>query len=163
MSALQSSGESIPAGLQGIRPATTADIYDIYMLNCACFIEAWSVMALGMWQERGDSLDVVYSVDGGLAAYYLGQDVLDEVHIMQLAVAQPFRRMGLARYLMQYEIDRKRAAGMCRMLLEVRLSNRAAQRLYAGLGFREVGLRKEYYAPVEGRPAEDALLMTFDL
>ncbi|MDQ6986606.1 MAG: hypothetical protein Q9M25_02235 [Mariprofundaceae bacterium] len=72
--------------LQAIRPATTADIYAVYKLNCQSFSEAWSVMALGMWQERGDDLDVCYDENNCLAAYYLAQDVLDEVHIMQIAV-----------------------------------------------------------------------------
>jgi len=149
--------------LAPIRPADTGDIYDIYMLNCQSFIEAWSLMALGMWQERGDDLDVLYTADGVLAAYYLGQNVLDEVHIMQLAVAPQFRRLSLGQRLMQHEIQRKRAAGMKQMLLEVRESNRAARRLYASLGFEEVGRRSGYYAPVDHHPPEDALLMDFRL
>ena len=150
-------------GLAPIRAAGSNDIYDIYMLNCKSFIESWSVMALGMWQERGDDLDVWYSEDGQLAAYYLAQNVLDEVHIMQLAVAPQFRRLSLGSRLMQYEIERKREAGMAQMLLEVRESNRAAQRLYAALGFKQVGRRNGYYAPVDHHPPEDALLMTFAL
>jgi ribosomal protein S18 acetylase RimI-like enzyme len=46
----------------------------------------------------------------------------------------------------------------------VRLSNEAAQALYAGLGFAVTGRRKEYYTPLPGsREREDALLMTFAL
>jgi ribosomal-protein-alanine N-acetyltransferase len=40
--------------------------------------------------------------------------------------------------------------------LEVRAHNDAAIALYAGEGFRTVGVRKNYYE----RPREDALLMT---
>lgn len=149
--------------LADIRPAVVDDIYAVYMLNCKSFLEAWSVMALALWQQRGDDLDVWYTHDGKLAAYYLGQNVLDEVHIMQIAVESSFRRCGLGRRLMQYEIERKRKAGMKRMLLEVRRSNTVAQHLYQSLGFRIVGGRKGYYAPVNGQPAEDALLMSFKL
>lgn len=149
--------------LTDVRPATTADIYAIYKLNCASFIESWSVMALGMWQERGDDLDVCYDNDGNLAAYYLGQDVLDEVHIMQLAVAPQFQRQGLGSRMMRYEIERKRTAGMKKILLEVRASNRAAQKLYTSLGFKNDGCRESYYASVDGLPPEDALLMSFEL
>ncbi len=161
MAARETSDTYLPASLTDIRPAGTSDIYDIYMLNCKSFIESWSVMALGMWQERGDDLDVWYDTDGNLAAYYLGQDVLDEVHIMQLAVAPQFRRQGLGSRLMQYEIERKRKADMREMLLEVRASNRAAQKLYTALGFKLVGRRDGYYAPLENHPPEDALLMRF--
>ncbi len=155
----------IPAipDLAAIRPAIVDDIYAVYMLNCQSFLEAWSVMALALWQQRGDDLDVWYTRDGELAAYYLGQNVLDEVHIMQIAVESRFRRCGLGQRLMQYEIERKREAGMKQMLLEVRCSNAMAQQLYHSLGFRVVGRRKDYYAPVHGQPAEDALLMSFKL
>jgi len=163
MSARQTTDDDIAASLADIRPAGTNDIYDIYKLNCDAFVEAWSVMALGMWQERGDTLDVWYNKDGKLAAYYLAQDVLDEVHIMQIAVAPECRCEGVAHRLMQYEIERKREAGMASMHLEVRASNRAAQKLYASLGFQQVGQRIDYYTPVEGLPAEDALLMSFRL
>lgn len=155
----------IPAAptLQDIRPAIVDDIYAVYMLNCRCFLEAWSVMAFALWKERGDDLDVWYTDKGELIAYYLGQNVLDEVHIMQIAVEPRFRRCGLARRLMMYEIERKRAAGMRQMQLEVRCSNTAAQCLYSSLGFHAVGKRRNYYAAVAGRPAEDALLMNFTL
>jgi len=149
--------------MQAIRAATTLDIYAVYQLNCASFSEAWSVMALGMWQERGDDLDVWYDENNKLAAYFLAQDVLDEVHIMQLAVAPSLRRSGLGQRLMQYEIERKRCKGMHVMQLEVRASNTAAQRLYSGLGFEIVGQRNGYYSPTESLPAEDAILMNFIL
>jgi len=150
--------------LQAIRPASTADIYAVYKLNCQSFSEAWSVMALGMWQERGDDLDVCYDENNRLAAYYLAQDVLDEVHIMQIAVAPECRRTGLAKRLMQYEIERKRRHGMASMLLEVRASNTPAQALYLSLGFTVIGTRKNYYTPTPDVPlGEDAVLMTFML
>jgi len=150
--------------LQAIRPASTADIYAIYKLNCASFSEAWSVMALGMWQERGDDLDVCYDENNRLAAYYLAQDVLDEVHIMQIAVTPDFRRKGLAKHLMQYEMDRKCRQGMASMLLEVRASNTPAQALYLSLGFTVVGTRKGYYSPSSDIPlGEDAVMMSFSL
>jgi ribosomal-protein-alanine N-acetyltransferase len=50
-------------------------------------------------------------------------------------------------------------AGARLVTLEVRASNRAAQQLYAKLGFIEVGLRRAYYQD----NGEDALLMTLFL
>jgi ribosomal-protein-alanine N-acetyltransferase len=46
-------------------------------------------------------------------------------------------------------------AGARTAYLEVRESNVAAQRLYAGFGFREVGRRRRYYQ----RPVEDAVVL----
>ena len=44
------------------------------------------------------------------------------------------------------------------MTLEVRVSNRSAQELYARLGFRSAGVRPRYY--MDNR--EDALIMWLD-
>jgi ribosomal-protein-alanine N-acetyltransferase len=46
-------------------------------------------------------------------------------------------------------------------LLEVRMSNTAAYKLYTKLGFDEVGLRKGYYPARHGR--EDAIILARDL
>lgn len=43
--------------------------------------------------------------------------------------------------------------------LEVRVSNFVAINLYEKLGFKKVGVRKEYYNPVGDEPGEDAYTM----
>ena len=45
------------------------------------------------------------------------------------------------------------------LTLEVRRSNIAAQRLYLRAGFREAGVRKNYYT----QPVEDALILAKSL
>lgn len=52
-----------------------------------------------------------------------------------------------------------RALGASRVELEVRVSNRAALRLYGRLGFAEDGRRPGYYC----NPEEDAVLMSLEL
>ena len=61
---------------------------------------------------------------------------------------------------MMWSRDRaSQALGMA--LLEVRPSNIAGYRLYTGLGFDEIGIRKNYYPAARGR--EDAILLARDL
>lgn len=43
--------------------------------------------------------------------------------------------------------------------LEVRVSNVVAQNLYKKFGFKQVGIRKEYYSAQNGHAAEDAYTM----
>ena len=57
--------------------------------------------------------------------------------------------------LMEYVLDDAATAGAVRATLEVRRSNVAAQRLYAGLGFSTRGVRRLYYT----NPEEDALIL----
>lgn len=80
---------------------------------------------------------------------------------MQIAVAKPFLRQGVAEAISRFLIDSR--SDITLILLEVRVSNRAARGLYTKLGFREIGLRKNYYAPDASGFSEDALLMELKL
>jgi ribosomal-protein-alanine N-acetyltransferase len=59
--------------------------------------------------------------------------------------------------MLEYLVDRARAAGMSEAFLEVRPSNTAAIRLYQSMGFEQVGIRRGYYQAVGGR--EDASVL----
>ena len=52
-----------------------------------------------------------------------------------------------------------RPVGARRTFLEVRRSNVPAQRLYETLGFKETGVRKNYYS----HPEEDALVLSLEM
>jgi ribosomal-protein-alanine N-acetyltransferase len=73
-----------------------------------------------------------------------------EREILNLAVAVQFRRLGIARALLENEL--KRAA---EVFLEVRRSNAPAIQLYKTAGFIEVSQRCAYY----DNPVESAIVM----
>ena len=81
--------------------------------------------------------------------------VVDEVHVLSVAVASAQRRRGVARSLLNAVLRDETASGARTALLEVRASNLAARAFYASTGFVAVGQRPRYYAN-----GEDALLMT---
>lgn len=81
-------------------------------------------------------------------------DVAGEGEIANVAVHPKFWRQGVARALMQTALDKAAQLGLTRVLLEVRASNQAAQRLYHSFGFIEDGRRPRYYSN-----GEDAILM----
>lgn len=83
----------------------------------------------------------------------------DEVHIVTIATHPDYRRCGLGEHLLLQMIEQVRSQGAGLVTLEVRFSNKAAQQMYAKLGFVEVGLRRAYYQD----NGEDALLMTLFL
>jgi len=87
--------------------------------------------------------------------------LFDEAEILDVAVSPDWRRRGVARALLE-KLLAGLPADIRRVLLEVRASNRAALSLYRKLGFREDGLRKNYY-PVESGARESALLMSLSL
>ena len=90
---------------------------------------------------------------------YVGyRAVLDEMHVMILAVAPTWRRRGIAQHMLSEAMEQARQADCARALLEVRASNVGAQELYYRLGFAPVGVRPKYYQ----RPSEDALILWRD-
>jgi ribosomal protein S18 acetylase RimI-like enzyme len=74
-----------------------------------------------------------------------------EREIVNVAVAPSYRRLGIARRLIEAELEGSRGA----RFLEVRESNAAAIRLYRSLGFVPTGRRENYYQD----PPEAAIVM----
>lgn len=84
--------------------------------------------------------------------------VVDEAHISTLAVATSQRGHGLGELLLLALLYESIALQAVTATLEVRVSNKGAQALYAKYGFDTVGWRKRYYTDNQ----EDALIMTVD-
>ena len=140
-----------------LEPARADDLAEIVTLERASYSHPWSEASLReaiLNQTRYRTL-VLRAGDLRVRAYCIGQHVADELHLHNVAVAEPLRRRGLARQLLERLLAEGRSAGLRVALLEVRESNLAARRLYEGLGFEEVGHRRGYYAS----PVEDALLL----
>lgn len=95
----------------------------------------------------------VMLIEGRIAGYGGYWQVLDEGHIVSLAVHPGYRRQGLGRAALQFLIDEMKQYAIVKILLEVRRSNVGAQRLYASYGFVVNGVRPQYYQD------EDAVLM----
>jgi len=93
-----------------------------------------------------------------VVAYCAYRVVVDEMHVMDVAVAPRWRRRGLARWLLGFCLLRAARDGAVRALLEVRAGNAAARSVYGGLGFSEVGRRRDYYTA----PLEDAVILSLD-
>lgn len=94
-----------------------------------------------------------------LAGYLIMWVVVDEAQIQNIAVHPDLRGRGVGRVLLRQGLKEASRRGATWASLEVRPSNLAARRLYASLGFEEMGRRRGYYQP-EG---EDALLLNAEL
>jgi [ribosomal protein S18]-alanine N-acetyltransferase len=81
--------------------------------------------------------------------------MVDEAHITTIAVRPGLRHRGLGEMLMINLAEASATAGAARMTLEVRVSNREAQKLYEKFTFKEEGVRRRYYSDNN----EDALIM----
>jgi [ribosomal protein S18]-alanine N-acetyltransferase len=92
--------------------------------------------------------------DGAVAGYLITQWVMDEVHVLNVAVAKEMQRRGIAARLMRFIQMKARHSGMRDLFLEVRVSNSPAITLYQRFGFQALATRKKYYSD-----GEDALVM----
>jgi [ribosomal protein S18]-alanine N-acetyltransferase len=91
--------------------------------------------------------------------FLIGWHVADELHVLNIATAPPMRRRGVALALMGVALRYAAAQRIRILILEVRRSNRAAIKLYRGLGFTAMGVRHGYYAD----NGEDAIEMMLAL
>ncbi len=84
--------------------------------------------------------------------------MVDEAHIINIAVRESHRGRGLGELLLISSIDMAARLKAGVVTLEVRVSNTIAQNLYSKYGFTQRGTRKKYYTDNN----EDALIMTTD-
>ena len=82
--------------------------------------------------------------------------MVDQAHIVAIAVREDYRRQGLGELLLSESIDLALSNGQESVTLEVRRSNESAQALYEKYRFIKVGVRRRYYTDNK----EDALIMT---
>ncbi len=82
--------------------------------------------------------------------------VMEEAHVVIIGNRPGDRRKGIGELLLIAALEAGIARGSRVVTLEVRSSNEIARTLYHKYGFREVGVRKRYYADNN----EDAVIMT---
>lgn len=129
-----------------LRPASAGDAAVLARLAGAALPEAWPEAEFARALARPETRAWLAPPERGFA---LGQLVADEAELLAIAVAEAERRRGLGRALLAAFLDGLRVEGVRRVSLEVRGSNRAAQRLYAAFGFAAAGERKRYYSDGE--------------
>ena len=102
-----------------------------------------------------------YRVGARLLGYFVLIVAAGEAHLLNLSVAAASQRRGYGAALLTESIGIARTLGARNVYLEVRPTNRAAQALYAGFGFRHIALRRGYYPA--GTEREDALVFALPL
>ena len=130
-------------------------VSQIAQLEAQCFSDPWSEKSIASELENPLSLWLVAEENGQVFGYVGSQTVLDESDMMNVAVDPRFRRQGIARALIETLIAELAKMGSRCLRLEVRVSNENARALYERMGFRQLGLRKNYYH----NPKEDALIL----
>ncbi len=139
-------------------PMTAETVHAAAELAKECFSAPWSEAAYRRDLDDPQSAAFVCVAGEQVIGLIHCSFVLDELTLNTLAVAEPFRRLGIARKL--WHTASAHFHGICSVCyLEVRESNLPARRLYESLGFVQNGYRPRYYS----QPEEAAVLMCAEL
>jgi [ribosomal protein S18]-alanine N-acetyltransferase len=144
-----------------LRSATRDDLDSVMRIESAVFAnDAWSRETMRselssanthyLVAHRPESPAVIDAYAG-----LLSPRGAEHAEIQTIAVVESARRNGLGRSLIDALVAEARIRGASDVFLEVRADNPDAQRLYAAIGFAQVGLRKGYYQP----DGVDAIIM----
>lgn len=121
------------------------------------------------WQKRhfSDCLASAYEAqlllaDDLLLGYFVAMKGVDEVHLLNITVAPGYQRQGWARVMLDALALWSRGQGAQWLWLEARHTNTRAIHIYKAHGFRQMGVRREYYPVAAGR-REDAVIMSLQL
>lgn len=143
-------------------PMTLADIDEVLSVEEAVYPHPWS---RGNFQDSlssGYHSWVLRDQAGVMLGYFLLMAIVDEAHLLNLAVSAEMQGRGLGRFLLNQSVACARGLGMESVLLEVRPSNARALEIYRRYGFTGIGRRKGYY-PADNGQREDAIVMRFGL
>ena len=140
-----------------IVPMTYDHVPQVAEIERLCFSDPWSERMLREHLDNQCAAALVALGEDGTVLGYAGLlVVLDEGYITNVAVRPAFRRQGIAADLLTVFDRFARGNHLAFLTLEVRASNEPALALYEKLGYRRMGLRKNYYE----HPKEDAVIMT---
>lgn len=137
-----------------IERMTEAHLPEVMPIERAVFMPGWSEETFRSDLRNPSTLYLNLRLNGKLVAYAGMWLIIDEAHITNVAVLPDYRGRNLAKRLIHRLLSIARERGCVKALLEVRVSNTAAQKLYEKFGFRPIAVRPKYYDNVE-----DALIM----
>ena len=139
-----------------IRPMKPSDLDAVTRIEARTYSFPWG---RGVFSDclMAGYLSIVLDAGDQLVGYAIVSTAASEAHILNLCVDVDWHRCGYGRQMLDYVVDHAIETGTSRLFLEVRPSNVAAIALYKNAGFKNLGVRKQYYKAEVGR--EDALVL----
>lgn len=141
--------ETIAGDGYNIRAATDNDLISLFRLQYKTFHEhAFSLHEFRRLLINNSTVQVI-DKDGKVIGYILGRIKLNRSglygRVDSLAVDEDHRSMGLGRLLMINELKKLYEARCRYVVLEVMINNLKAIKFYDSLGFKVIGIKKDFY------------------
>lgn len=143
-----------------IREMQLSDLDRVCELEKACFSDPWPRQSFARdVAENAISHPFVVLSGNEIVGYAVYRCIDRETEITNFAIAPDFRRRHVGSFLLGCIVSDILRKGIEDVHLELRGANDAARNLYLKHGFKEVGVRKDYYV----KQKDDAVLMTLSL
>ncbi len=140
------------------REWTKDDLLTISGLEKECFSNPWTLQMFVNAFESEYFYSVLAEENGEIIGYACETILFETAEVDNIAVHPKFRKKGVGKMLMQKLIDESNKRSADYSVLEVRVSNSSAMKLYLSLGYVGTYARKKYYPD-----GEDALIMRKEL
>lgn len=138
-----------------IEPMLPSDVEAVARIDRRCYPSPWLTGAYATELGNRSAAYLVARLGSDVVGYG-GQWVNGgEAHITTLAVEPAYQRRRVGERLLIALIEEAWCEGASHITLEVRQSNRPAQKLYQKYGFEAVAIRRNYYTD----NGENALVM----
>ena len=128
-----------------IEKSTLEFAENLAKLEKILFSTAWDRDTINDKINRGEFLYWVYEQDDKIVGYLAIQKTLNDLHILGIGVLENYRNQSIAKKLTYELISYFETSQFDKILLEVRQSNEIAMNLYQSFGFKQYGVRKNYY------------------
>lgn len=140
-----------------VREMREEDVQTVLHIEKESFPSPWSekLFVDEFSRDFSHSLVACEEERGLVVGYIVFWTILDESHILNIAVSPFARRKGVGRALMRRCEEISVESNTSYIYLEVRKGNVPAMSLYSKIGYQTIGLRKGYYTDT----GDDALIM----
>ena len=143
-----------------IKEMTISNLNDVYNLEIETYEYPWSKNILQSCViNKYDCF--VATINKKIIGYLIAKISSPESHILNLTTDVNYRNIGIASQFLEMVILKCRLVKSNIIFLETRLSNSPAISLYIKFGFKEIGVRQNYYKSKNGR--EDAVIFSMSV
>jgi len=127
-----------------IRPMLLTDVSSVHNVESKAYNFPWSAKLIH------DCIVVGYlcwmiEYEGKAIAYAIYRLVDGEAHLFNIAVDPDYQNKGIAKSFLTFLLEQMKDNDGKNVILEVRVSNKIARKIYKDFGFKEIGIRKGYY------------------
>lgn len=129
----------------------------VLAVETRAYAHPWSALNFLDALQAGNQAQMLVA-DTTVVGYFVAMQGVEEVHLLNITVAPEYQGQGWSRVMLDALTLWARGQDAHWVWLEVRQGNGRALRVYEAHGFRQVGVRKQYY-PAENGLREDALVM----